>query len=32
VLRNVPAGSFLPLRVARVMATGTTATDIAGFW
>ena len=26
----VPAGSVLPIRVARVMATGTTATNIVG--
>ncbi len=26
----VPAGSFLPLRVNRVLATGTTATNIIG--
>ncbi|MEQ8600643.1 MAG: hypothetical protein RLP98_12050 [Devosia sp.] len=30
VLPNVPAGSLLPLRVQRVRATGTTATDIVG--
>ncbi|MFD2235927.1 spike base protein, RCAP_Rcc01079 family [Aureimonas populi] len=30
VLRAVPAGSVLPIRVARVLATGTTATDIVG--
>lgn len=31
VLRNVPPG-FLPLRVARVHATGTTAADILAVW
>lgn len=30
VFRNVPAGAILPIRVARVLATGTTATDIVG--
>lgn len=30
-LRNVAAG-FLPIRVARVHATGTTATDIVAVW
>ncbi|AVF05061.1 MULTISPECIES: spike base protein, RCAP_Rcc01079 family [Devosia] len=30
VLPNVPAGSLLPLRLQRVRATGTTATDIVG--
>ncbi|MFB9949829.1 hypothetical protein ACFFP0_13270 [Rhizobium puerariae] len=29
-LSNVSSGSFLPLRVNRVLATGTTATAIAG--
>lgn len=28
----VPAGGVLPLRVARVWATGTTATDIHSIW
>jgi hypothetical protein len=27
----VPAGSFIRLRVAKVMATGTTCTDIVGY-
>ena len=31
LLRNVPAG-LLPLRVARVFASGTTATDIVAVW
>lgn len=30
VLRNVPGGSLLPLRITRVFATATTATDLAG--
>lgn len=30
VFKNVPAGSGLPIRVARVLATSTTATDIVG--
>lgn len=28
----VPAGALLPLRVSRVLATGTTASDLLGFW
>ena len=32
VLRGVPSGSFLPLRVRQVLATGTTADGIVGFW
>lgn len=32
VLANVPAGSVLPYRVNRVLATGTTATDIVALW
>ncbi len=31
-LANVPAGTLLPLRVARVLATGTTATALIGLW
>lgn len=31
-LRSVPSGSFLPLRVRRVLASGTTADGIVGFW
>ena len=31
-LAGVPAGSFLPLRVRQVLASGTTAADIVGFW
>ena len=31
-LAAVPAGSLLPLRAARILATGTTATDIVGLW
>lgn len=30
VLRNMQAGVFYPLRVSRVLVTGTTATDIVG--
>ncbi|MCX8507730.1 MAG: hypothetical protein ORN49_02430 [Rhodobacteraceae bacterium] len=29
---NVPAGSFLPLRIKGVNATGTTATGIVALW
>ena len=32
VLRGVPAGSFLPLRVRQVLAAGTSADGIVGFW
>ena len=32
VLRGVPSGSFLPLRVRQVLASGTTADGIVGFW
>lgn len=32
VFANVPAGSTLPYRVSRVLATGTTATDIVVLW
>lgn len=31
-LTGVTAGSWLPLRVTKVKATGTTATNIAAFW
>jgi hypothetical protein len=31
-LTGVIAGSWLPLRVTKVKATGTTATNIAAFW
>jgi hypothetical protein len=31
-LQGVAAGSLLPLRVARVFATGTTATALVGLW
>jgi hypothetical protein len=31
-LANVPAGTFLPLRVKQVLSAGTTASDIVGFW
>lgn len=29
---NVPSGTLIPLRVTRVLATGTTATAILGLW
>jgi hypothetical protein len=29
---NIPAGTLIPLRVTRVLATGTTATAILGLW
>jgi hypothetical protein len=32
VLRNLPAGSLLPLRVAMVRRAGTTATHLVGLW
>ncbi len=32
VLRGVPSGSFLPLRVRQVLASGTTSDGIVGFW
>ena len=32
VFRNVQGGSTLPVRAARVHATGTTATDIIALW
>jgi hypothetical protein len=31
-IANVPNGTMLPLRVDRVLATGTTAGAILGFW
>jgi hypothetical protein len=31
-LAGVPAGSLLPLRVAQVLATATTATALVGLW
>jgi hypothetical protein len=31
-LANVPTGTLLPIRVIRVLATGTTATQIVGLW
>jgi hypothetical protein len=31
-LVGVPAGTLLPLRVVRVLASGTSAGDILGFW
>ncbi len=31
-LRAVQSGAMYPLRVAQVMATGTTASDIVGLW
>jgi hypothetical protein len=31
VLKNVPAGTFLPLQVSYIRATGTTAADFVGF-
>ena len=30
--RNVPRGTFMPVCVDQVMATGTTATRIIGYW
>ena len=32
ILRGVPSGSFLPLRVRQVLAAGTSADGIVGFW
>lgn len=32
VFRNLPSGSLIPIRVARVLASGTTATDLIGLW
>lgn len=31
-LQNVPAGALLPVRVRKVMATGTTASGLVAFW
>ncbi len=31
-LANVQPGSFLPLRIVRLLATGTTAGDLVGLW
>lgn len=31
-LSNVPSGAILPLRVRRVMASGTSAAGLVGFW
>lgn len=31
-LASVPAGTLLPIRVSRILATGTTAGGILGFW
>jgi len=31
-LANLPAGTLIPLRVARVLASGTTATALVGLW
>ena len=31
-LANVPSGTLLPIRVERVLATGTTAGNIVGLW
>ena len=30
--KNVPAGSFMPVAARRVLATGTTATNILALW
>ena len=32
VFKTVAAGSFLPINVIQVFATGTTATDIVALW
>jgi hypothetical protein len=32
VLANVPAGTLLPIRAARVLASGTSASQVVGFW
>lgn len=32
VFKNVFAGASLPIRVSRVLATGTTATDLVALW
>jgi hypothetical protein len=31
-LANVPSGTLLPIRIDRVLATGTTAGSLVGFW
>ena len=31
-LANVPTGTLIPIRVIRVLATGTSATQIVGLW
>lgn len=30
--RNIPSGALLPIRISRVLATGTTAADIIGLY
>lgn len=32
VLKNIPSGSVLPIRIRRVLATGTTALDIVALY
>lgn len=32
ILANVPSGTLLPIRVERVLATGTSAGNIVGLW
>lgn len=32
LFRNVPSGFLLPVRATRVLAAGTTATDLVGLW
>ena len=32
VLASVPTGTLIPIRVTRVLATGTSATQIVGLW
>lgn len=32
LLKNVPAGTMLPIRAARIRSTSTTATDIVALW
>jgi hypothetical protein len=31
-LSNVPTGALIPIRVTQVLATGTSANGIVGFW
>ena len=31
-LANLPTGTLIPLRAARILATGTTATALVGLW